>query len=119
MAHIMLESKWTADLRHDLELAGAVVLPYVASAHASGWPDRIIWHPLWRGFAEFKGAKTPVAPRQKMNMSSLDRRRPGTAVVLRYPGVCESPTGEVLFEFAQARELLEKLAARESNLNGS
>lgn len=117
MAHIMLESKWTADLRHDLELAGAVVVPHVASGHASGWPDRIVWHPLWRGWCEFKGPSTPVSKRQAMNMSTLWRRRPGTAVVLRYPGVCEDPQGEKLFDFTTAKGLLQMLAALEHNLN--
>lgn len=113
----MLEREWTANLRKELELAGAIIVPIIAGPMSSGWPDRIIWHKLWRGFAEIKGAQTRVTPQQRRNLQSLDRRRPGTAVVLRYPGICEDPLGSVQFEFKSARDLLEQLNALEEVLN--
>lgn len=107
------EAKWTASMRDELEQCGAVVVPYVASAHASGWPDRIVWHPKWRGWIEFKGEKTQVAKRQKANIATLNRRRPGTAVIVRYPGICYDFNEVELFRFSNGRMLIEKLAELE------
>lgn len=51
----MSESSKTRKLCRELEVLGAVTLPYVGSRYGvSGWPDRWICHPLWTGWVEFK-----------------------------------------------------------------
>lgn len=108
-----LESKWTKKICSELELCGAIVVPMVAGSMSNGWPDRIIWHPSWQGFVEFKAEKTVDTKQQQHNRQALNRRAPGTAVVARYPGYvhCVTQHYETTGVFNNARELLGQLAA--------
>lgn len=111
----MSECKKTGQLGKALTSLGAVVVPYCATRRQpSGYPDRLVWHTKWSGWLEFKDIKTRLTPLQKHRITELNKRKPGSAYVVRFgsswsEGQVETVDGEVLSEWYSAEELLEDL----------
>lgn len=109
-------SRVTAALRR----RGALVYPIVAGLHApAGWPDRVVWHPRWKGFVEVK-VDAVVAPAQRHVMSELNRRGAGSAFVVRHvdvgsyilehwTGIADSDVSVRLHADRPLRELLDAI----------
>ena len=103
----MTESEWTRRVCKEMEQSGAVVRSIVArKRQAPGWPDRWIGHPWWHGHLEFKGAETRLTKLQEIVIRRIVARRPGTAYVVRFPGILEDHEGVKLGDFTGGLGLL-------------
>jgi hypothetical protein len=82
----MSESADTRDLCKRLQKECACMsYPLVAGRYTpSGWPDRYLHHPIWRGFVEFKTEDGRIKHLQKNTLRELRYRAPGTAYVVRH-----------------------------------
>lgn len=81
----MSESTTTVKMCRALELCGAQTFAVVGGTRQrSGWPDRYLHHRLWHGWLEAKGPSTGTAAIQRHTLSELNRRRPGSAYLVRY-----------------------------------
>lgn len=112
----MTESEWTrAVVMPALKSCNCMVFAVVGGAaqrsdsreerapvvmQQPGWPDRYVHHKYWAGWLEIKGEKTRVTDLQAKVMRELNNRRPGSAFVLRLPGLIESESGETLADLS-------------------
>ena len=104
------ESDFRKWLVPGLEAVNADVTRNVASVVSRpGLPDLTIVHKWWIGFIEVKGEKTALRKAQQLVMRGMNKRRPGSAYIIRAPGIIESEEGKILGHFTSCRELLEKL----------
>lgn len=113
------ESKWTAKVVKEAREIGTLVFAIVGSEmQEPGWPDRHFTHRRWSGFLEFKGKVTRVKPKQAIIIRELNRRKPGSAYIVRWPGLVQDHDGNTLGEFdgtgRDLIDLLEMLNARSS-----
>lgn len=92
-----------------LEACGAVVVPYVATQFAYGWPDTAVVSKQWVGWLEFKAQGKSPRLNQRLNMEKANARQL-CMLVCEEPGYIRLPDGTLLFEFADAASLLEKLS---------
>lgn len=100
------ECEWTRGIVKEMRACGAMVFACVAQKmQEPGWPDRFVCHPWWTGWIEFKGLKTPVSTKQRIVIRELNCRKPGLAVIARYPGIIEGTD----YSFTTGKELLECL----------
>lgn len=106
----MKESEWTRKICKELEQHNALVFAIVGGPMQTvALPDRYVHHAYWCGWLEFKGAQTRLTPLQKKRIDELNRRRGGSAFVVRYPGLIESTDGIQLGVFHNTTQLLEAL----------
>lgn len=111
------EIPFTRRVCEEMTEAGAFVIPYVASSHASGIPDRMVVHRQWSGWLEFKGVTTPVKKRQSLMMKQMHARDPGIVFIVREGeggdhGTLEDVWEMTIGEFDTGRELIELLVKR-------
>lgn len=78
------ESKITTRFAKAVNQTGGLVTPVVASEYLSGFPDRIVTHPLWRGYIELKVDSNQLSKQQKAVINQLNRINPCCAFVVRY-----------------------------------
>lgn len=80
-----LEVKWSAAIAQHLRTKhGFMVCPLLGNEYTMGWPDKLLIGP--KGlcfFAEFKNVHTPIKPLQLKTLQEIDRRIPGSAVIIR------------------------------------
>jgi len=106
----MKEGQWTRKVCASLKKCNAVIFACVAQAmQEPGWPDRWICHRRWRGWLEFKGVNTRLSAIQRKKIDDLNARQPGSAYVVRQPGIVEDTKGNELARFTTAVELLKIL----------
>lgn len=96
----MTESKWTRKICCEMEECNAIVTAMVASMmQQPGIPDRHVCHAHWGGWLEFKGERTRLTDVQKIFVREQNRRRPGTAFVVRAPDRIEDHEGVLVSYF--------------------
>lgn len=84
--------------------AGALIQPVVAGTLGqSGWPDRLIIHPLWFGFIEFKRGANPLSKIQEYLHREINRRRKFASFVCRFK---ESGCTDVVIDIEYLGEVL-------------
>lgn len=104
------ETKWTGEICEQLRKLGDEVFAAVASSFQQpGWPDRhvVSVHGIW--WLEFKGVKTKVTAAQRVRIKAVNRRRPGTACVVRKGEygmhAVETEDGELIANWYEVAEL--------------
>lgn len=108
----MSEKEFTARLTRGLRDCNAVVCVIHQTRYSTpGTPDRYVVHRRWHGMLEFKDDDTKLRPDQRVVIREMNRRRPGSALVVRAPGVVEDEAGGRLGTFTTALELLAILEA--------
>jgi hypothetical protein len=86
------------ELTPALQAQGALVYPVIAGMHApAGYPDTVVWHPLWCGWIEAKAETTVTEVLQWVRIEELNRRVRGSACVVRRVG-----DGQVSVQFDRA-----------------
>ena len=118
------ETKWTKEICRGLEKMNCLVKVNIGGAVRDktgrvtvacepGWPDRYVHHTLFAVWLEFKDTKGKLSPMQKYKIDQMNRRRPGSAFVVRRMfddgGVIEQSDGHELASFSDARELFNML----------
>lgn len=110
------ETDFTKQLKKELTEAGAILIVQHGGRFASGWPDRLVFHPLWHGLLELKGRTTKLGEHQAANIAKLWRRCPGGVYVVRHDGTerrasgyVQREDGTVVATFTSGRQLLERL----------
>ena len=83
----MRETEYTRRLMQEVTDDGGIVVVNRAGREVSGWPDRLIYHRLWRGLVEMKGPSTTIQKNQRKHMRDLWRRSPGGVWVIREAGI--------------------------------
>lgn len=96
----MNETQWTKTITDDMKKCNAMVFAIVGSLmQEPGWPDRFISHSVWQGHLEFKGVKTKLEAKQAFIVRELNRRKEGTAYVIRQPDRIEDHRGSLVDHF--------------------
>ena len=105
------ESKWTKGVCGEMTKCNALVFACVGGVmQTAGWPDRYVAHKLWTGWLEFKGEKTRLTIKQHHIIYTLNKKRPGTAYVIRWPNRIEDCNGDLLANFdGHGKSLLTQL----------
>ena len=106
-----LESLFTARVTREMRMCNAMVYPIIACEQTpAGYPDRVVWHSYWQGWIEFKAQTTKLEPHQVKVIRELNKRRPGSAVVVReWEGGMiriENEDGRLLGEVNDGKELV-------------
>lgn len=86
----MREAELGARVSAALRARGAMVYPLVGAAHApAGWPDKLVWSPVWDGLLELKAEGGEFRRHQLPVLRQLHERRPGRVFAVRGRGVRE------------------------------
>lgn len=104
------ETIFTARVTKEMRACNALVYPIIACEQTPpGYPDRVVWHTYWQGWLEFKAEHTCLGIHQAHVIRELNRRKAGSAYVVREAGGAiriEDEQGAVLGEVGNGRELL-------------
>ena len=92
-------TKFWTKLMKDMFGTSIEIIPYVAGTRGrKGTADRIIWHPFWAGWIEFKGPNTPVSGAQETMGLRMNALRPGSYFRARQAPSDDGLSGELMLQ---------------------